>query len=50
MQSSEDKNKPCEVCKETIVDLEIRTVQTGWVSIDKKIKFCPYCGRKLELS
>lgn len=39
--------KPCIVCRETITDLEINTVQSGWFSIDKKIKFCPYCGRKL---
>lgn len=42
------KNKPCVVCEETITDLEIRTVQSGWFSImDKDIEFCPYCGRKL---
>lgn len=51
MKNKKDiEKKPCVVCKETIIDLQIQTVQSGWFSIDKKIKCCPYCGRKLKLT
>ncbi|MDD4779185.1 MAG: hypothetical protein PHT02_01085 [Tissierellia bacterium] len=44
----EKKNDGCEVCNEVITDCEIRTVKTGWFSIDEGIKFCPWCGKRLK--
>lgn len=44
----EKDKKPYVVCKETIIDLQIQTNESGWFSIDKKIKCCPYCGRKIK--
>lgn len=42
-----NKQDGCSICKEQIIDLEIETLETGWFAVDLKVKFCPYCGKKL---
>ena len=43
----QQKIKTCSICKEKIEDVEILTVESGWFIVDKVVKYCPYCGRKL---
>lgn len=45
-----NNTQPCDVCKEKIVDIEIQTVTSGWFFVDEEIKFCPFCGRRLNES
>jgi hypothetical protein len=40
--------KPCNICKEDILDHELKTHDFGWFSIIDGITYCPNCGRKLK--
>lgn len=44
-----ETGEPCSICQETIKDVSIHTIESGWyIPVDFEARFCPYCGRKLK--
>ena len=37
------------ICEEKIIQLEIKTKESGWFTTTLEIKFCPFCGRDLSI-